>query len=122
MCVESGSLNITVVENAIPSLISKIQQFDLDDIYNFDETALFYKLEPDTTLGTKRISGQRITIAFCTNSRGSDKRKPLVIAKFANPGCFKNVNLSNVGVQHSYNKKSVDGYIYISKYLTDFDK
>jgi len=30
-------------------------------MYNFDETALFYRMEPDSTLATIRIEGKKKT-------------------------------------------------------------
>ena len=66
-----------------------------------DETGLFYRLEPDHTLATRRLSGrkkdkERITIALCANADGSHKLDPLIIGKFAKPRCFANININNV--------------------------
>ncbi|CAB5382754.1 unnamed protein product [Rhizophagus irregularis] len=54
-----------------------------------DETGLFYRLEPDRTLATKRLSGrkkskERLSIALCSNADGSHKLPPLIIGKYAN--------------------------------------
>ena len=43
----------------------------------------FYRLEPDRTLATQRLSGrkknkERLTIALCTNADGSHKLDPLM--------------------------------------------
>lgn len=51
---------------------------------------IFYRLEPDKTLATIRLSGrkknkERITIALCANSDGSHKLKLLIIGKCAKP-------------------------------------
>ena len=48
------------------------------DIFNLDETALFWKLQPDRSLATKQTSGgkkskDRITVALCTNKDGLEK-------------------------------------------------
>jgi len=65
-----------------------LKEYSPVDIYNVDETALFYKLMPNKTLEFKgnkcfggRSSKARIT-ALCTNSTGTDKQKPLIIGKF----------------------------------------
>jgi hypothetical protein len=60
-------------------------------------------MEPDRSLATKRLSGrkkdkERITVGLCINASGSDKLPPLVIGKYKNPRCFKNINSTNVGV------------------------
>ena len=51
---------------------------------------IFYRLEPDKTLATIRLSGckknkERLTIALCTNADGSHKTEPLIIGKSSKP-------------------------------------
>jgi hypothetical protein len=70
---ESGSVDQSALENSIPEFISELENYHLDDIYNFDECALFYRMEPDRSLVTKRLSGrkkdkERITVGLCTNA------------------------------------------------------
>ncbi|RWR99144.1 Pdc2p-like protein, partial [Dinothrombium tinctorium] len=57
VCGESGSIDNQQVAESLPILIETISQFDKSDIFNIDETALFYRMEPDLTLATKRIAG-----------------------------------------------------------------
>ena len=47
--------------------------YDPQDIYNMDETGLFYRLLPNSTLATGPVSGkknqkERITVAQCANA------------------------------------------------------
>ena len=75
---ESGSANTEDIEEYFPELVSLIANYDPKDIYNFDESALFFRVEPDRTLASKLIEGkkknkERITIGFCVNSTGDDK-------------------------------------------------
>lgn len=80
----------------------KIEEFDLNQhqIYNADETGLFWKLLPEKTyvsLNEKTAPGlkmakQRITFLGCTNAAGSHNLKPLIIGKSKQPRCFKNFN------------------------------
>lgn len=84
----------------LETLRAALKEYSPADIYNADETALFYKLMPNKTLefkGNKCFGGksskERITALLCTNSTGTDKLKPLIIGKFGKPRCFK-------GVQH----------------------
>ncbi|XP_045464241.1 jerky protein homolog-like [Harmonia axyridis] len=77
-----------------------IQEHHLSNhqIYNADETGLFWKLLPDKTfvaLSEKAAPGlkmakQRITLLGCVNANGSHKLTPLLIGKAAKPRCFKN--------------------------------
>jgi len=124
---ESGSANLSIIESQLPELIEKIKSYDQNDVFNFDETALFYRLEPDKTLATKRIEGrkkckERITVGLCVNSTGTEKMVPLVIGKYANPRCFKNINLKNVGVFYRSNKKAWMNRLIFQEWLKNFDK
>ena len=83
--------------------------FTLYNIYiNID---IFYRLEPDRTLATKRLSGrkknkERLSIALCANADGSHKLSPLIIGKYAKPCCFKNVNIFNFQMTYRSNSKA----------------
>ncbi|XP_037959124.1 jerky protein homolog-like [Teleopsis dalmanni] len=82
-------------------LKDKIAEFELcnDQLYNADESGLFWKLLPEKTYVStleKRAPGvksekQRITFLCCSNATGSHKLKLLVIGKAKNPRCFKNL-------------------------------
>ena len=63
------------------------------DVYNMDETGLFYCLTPNSTSATGSVRGtkkckDRLTITLCANADGSHKCKPLVIGKSKKPRCF----------------------------------
>ena len=65
-----------------------IEHYEPINIFNCDETGLFYKLMPDRSLtvdkddckGGKK-SKDRYTVMLCTNWAGTEKMKPLVIGK-----------------------------------------
>ncbi|XP_075732481.1 tigger transposable element-derived protein 6 [Rhipicephalus microplus] len=78
------------------SLGSILKDYASSDIYNADETGLFYEMLPNKTLDFKGLccqggkhSKKRITVLLCANMDGSDKRPLLVIGKSAKPCCFK---------------------------------
>lgn len=81
-------------------LSETIKKFDLTEhqIYNADETGLYWKLLPDKTyvaLSEKtapglKIAKQRITFLGCVNASGSHKLTPLLIGKAKSPRAFKN--------------------------------
>lgn len=80
-----------------------------EDIFNADETGLFFKLTPDRTLKFKsekciggKLSKERITVLVAANMTGTVKRKLLVIGKFKNPRSFKNIK--NLPVTYKANK------------------
>jgi hypothetical protein len=87
---EAASVDKNIIVEGRQLLKVVTRKFDLCDIYNLDETALFYKLLPMSTLATSAVSGtkqskDRLTIALCMNADGSDKLKPIVINKSARP-------------------------------------
>lgn len=85
------------------TLTSIIERLDLttEQIYNADETSLYWKLLPSKTYVSqtektapgRKTSKQRITFLACTNATGNHKLKPLVIGKSKNPRAFRNFNL-----------------------------
>lgn len=70
------------------------------DVFNFDETALFWKLQPNCTLRDQHMNDKkkckdRLTIGLAANMDGSEKCHPLFINKFKKPRAFlpRNINL-----------------------------
>lgn len=75
-----------------------IAEYDMDDVYNADECALYFRALPETTyvLKTEKVAGckiakERITVLCCASMGGAKKETLLVIGKSKNPRCFKNV-------------------------------
>jgi hypothetical protein len=75
-----------------------IEQYAPQDIFNMDETALFYNAQPKRTLDIKgeRCHGgkaykDRVTMLLCCNADCSEKLRPLVVGKFEKPRCMKGV-------------------------------
>ena len=50
---------MTGFEERIARLKDKIKEYDLRDIYNMDETALFYNMCPDKTIAKQQIEGSK---------------------------------------------------------------
>ena len=80
---------------SLPALLS---EFEPENIFNADETGLFWKCLPDKTLNLKgetcsggKKSKEQITVLVCTNMTGSEILPLVVIGKSAKPRC-KNVS------------------------------
>lgn len=125
---EAAAVNIDVVDNWLNTVWPQIKKkFHSNDIFNADETGLFYRLPPDKTLkfkGEKCIGGkmskERITVLVCANLTGTEKRKLLVIGKTKNPRCFKNVK--GLPVNYKANRKAwMTSDLFISE-LREWDK
>jgi hypothetical protein len=96
---EAAAVDDNVVGNWLNTVWPELRrQYNSDDIFNADETGLFYKLTPDQTLKFKgeeckggKLSKDRITVLLCANLSGNEKRKLLIIGKSQNPRCFKHI-------------------------------
>lgn len=97
-----------------------------EDIYNADETGLFYNMTPDRTLKFKgencsggKMSKTRLTIMVAANMTGSCKRKLLVIGKSKKPRCFKNIR--SLPVTYENNVKSWMTSEIFERWLRNWD-
>ncbi|GBM26480.1 Tigger transposable element-derived protein 4, partial [Araneus ventricosus] len=86
--------------------------YDDRDIFNTNETDLFYRVLPDKTLFLKgekcsggKISNERLTLLLCCNMLG-DFEIPVVIGKAKKPRCFKNIDVRKLSVSYKSNKKA----------------
>ncbi|XP_024639887.1 CENP-B homolog protein 2-like [Medicago truncatula] len=57
--VESGSVDVQDMEQKLVSIREKIDQFPMKDVFNMDETGLFYRLQVDHSLATKQLEGRK---------------------------------------------------------------
>jgi len=98
ICGEAKSVSVDQMaewkDTHLPSILKK---YSADDIYNADETGLFYRLLPNKSLVEKsdqcsggKQSKERLTVMVCANMSGTDKVPIYVIGKSAKPRCFKN--------------------------------
>lgn len=75
--------------------------YDLDFVYNADETGLNWKSLPSKSLASRRensapgykTSKERVTILVCANATGTHKIPLLLIGKSKKPRCFKNIRV-----------------------------
>lgn len=110
---EAGDVDEAAVSEQIKLLQSLVQNYHPADVYNCDETGLFWKSTPDRGLATQQFSGtkqnkSRITAHFCCNADGSDKVPVWIIGKSAWPRAFTaaKVNLASLGCHWRYNGKA----------------
>ena len=74
-----------------------IGQYSSRDVFNFDESALFYGIPPNKTLATVKRNGKksekdRITVAMCCNMNGTENMDLVVIGKSKQPRAFSKAN------------------------------
>lgn len=124
---ESGSVDIHDMENKLEAIREKVDKFPLKDVFNMDETGLFYRLQADHSLATKQLEGrkqdkERLTVVICCNSDGSEKVPLWIIGKYAKPRCFKNVNMSSLNCEYRFNKRAWMTSVIFEEYIRWFDK
>ncbi len=98
---QGASATVESAAEDMAKLRDRLREFDVDCIYNVDETGLFYKLLPKrsyvtqyenkkTLRGTRQMSAKdRITAYVCTNADGSEKLPLAIIGTAKNPRCFR---------------------------------
>lgn len=110
------------IQNVLPEIISAYEE---NDIYNADETGLYYRAIPDGTLAHKydKLSGSkkskdRVTILLCCNMSGTDKREILLIGKSKQPRCFRGKTLP---CRYENNANAWMTGIIFNSWLQDFN-
>lgn len=109
---ESGA----VISQDIQQWISKewpeiCAKFSPAQIFNADETGLFWQMLPSKTLDVRgstchggKMSKVRVSVLLAANMDGSQKLQPFVIGKARAPRCFK--NCKQLPVRYAFNKKA----------------
>jgi hypothetical protein len=87
-----------------------VKKYGDDNVFNADETGLFYRLLPDRSLCTRdhvagsKKSKERLTILACTNASGTYKSKLIIVGKSANPKGLKKEKFKKIS--YYSNKKA----------------
>ncbi len=88
-----------VLMATLDDLYAIIAQYDPENVYNMDETDLFFRLQPrynlpmpdediSTTRGKKK-SKDRVSLIVCANAVGTHKIPCTLIDKLKAPACIK---------------------------------
>ena len=128
VCGEAAAVDDGTVaswlDKSLPPLLSS---YHPRDVFNADETGVFYRLLPNKTLCFKgdschggKLSKERITAMVCANMDGSEKLPLMVIGKFERPRCFKNVK--TLPVDYRFNKKAWMTSDIFSDWIRKLDK
>lgn len=126
VCGESADVNNDDCEDWKNRLPTILEGYDDRNIFNMDETGLFFRALPSKTMDFikndckgGKLAKERLTIAFCTNALG-EKQKPLIIGKAKMPRCFKKSVPSNI-TWRSSQKAWMTQHIY-EDWLIDFNR
>ncbi|GET61132.1 CENP-B homolog protein 2-like [Rhizophagus irregularis DAOM 181602=DAOM 197198] len=108
---EAGSAPIDELPQMRAELREILQAYKLKDIWNCDETALFWRLEPSKTIAHDPVLGkkcpkERVSILATCNASG-DERLPLVfIHKYETPRALKGIEKRSLPVWYYWNSKA----------------
>lgn len=123
---ELASARTAVFEmNAIRQALASFQP---QDIFNCDESGLFWKRVPDRSLSTRSLPGRRkekvrITIHFCVNQDGSERLPLWVIGRSMTPRAFRaaRINIQSLGAYWRNNKSAWMISTIMEEWLRWFD-
>jgi hypothetical protein len=108
---EAASVPLENLETMRENLKQILKNYSPEDIFNCDETGLFWKMKPCRTISNEQTSGtkqskDRIMILLTCNATGSEKLAPLFIHKYENPRVIKNIDKRMLPVEYYWNQKS----------------
>ncbi|KAG0439345.1 Tigger transposable element-derived protein 6 [Dictyocoela muelleri] len=125
---ESNSADMTSVESFKTKFRKKVDEFKAENIFNCDETALYYKnpprksfVTPDDNCKGSKSNKMRLTIML-TCSMSGEKLNPLVIGKVKNPRPMKFFNPEEVGVDYTSSSKAWMTTFIFKKYLNNLNE
>ena len=128
LCGEAGDVNKDVVKNWLDDITSIIQDYEPRNIFNQDETALFFKTTQSKTFykkgakpGGAKKSKERVTISCCVNMEG-EKERVMLIGKAKKPRFFKSVDVSKLPVDYRHNTKGWMTADLFSTFLRAFNE
>ncbi|GBC29359.2 tigger transposable element-derived protein 6-like [Rhizophagus irregularis DAOM 181602=DAOM 197198] len=121
---EAASAPLETLNEERQKLREIIKDYDLNDVFNCDETGLYWDLEPSKTLARGPLSGKkkskkRVTILLTCNATGTEKLTPFFIHTSKNPRALKGKKkmiylLIIIGIKQR-GCRSLFGTIYLKK-------
>ena len=124
---EAASSDVEARDNWLTDVWPQFRdKYEPCDIWNTDETGLYYRMMPDGTLAfanDKRKGGkkskERVTVLFTASMTG-EKKRPLMIGKSFQPRCLKNIKTYPVDYK-SQNSSWMTSQLY-AQFLTQWDE
>ena len=125
---ESLSADANAAVNFISQLKAICEGYEPENIFNADETALFFRALPNRSLVQKfqravgqKFAKERITV-FLGASMAGEKLKSLIIGKAKKPRCFKNIDVNRLPVIWKSSAKSWMTIQIFEDWLTELNK
>ncbi|KEP50554.1 DDE superfamily endonuclease [Rhizoctonia solani 123E] len=108
---EAASAPVDTLAAEIARIRAFRDTYDDNAIFNFDESASFYRMAPDKGLATQQMSGvksdkTRITFGVAANMDGSEKLPLLIIGHAKQPRAFGKKSGKQLKFDYWWNKKA----------------
>lgn len=127
MSGESADVDDDAVNDWFQQLPNILKDYEADDIFNVDETGLFFKCLPNRTLTFRnekchggKHSKVRVSVLVGANSTGTEKLKLLIIGKSRKPRCFQ--KHQKLPVNYDSNKKAWMTSVIFEKYMMELNE
>ena len=124
---ESASANKSGAEKFKETINNLTQGYSDEEIFNIDETGLFWRAMPDKTLtrSGKSVQGwkknkERLTVLFLVNKAG-EKYEPVIIGKSKSPRRVTTTNLHHLGVSYTSNTSAWVTKTFFYNYLNSLN-
>ena len=122
---EAGSIDLYASDEMI-QIRETISQYEAKDIFNCDETSLYWKMIPDRSLTTTVVPGRkkqkaRISALFYCNQTGKEKLPIWFIRRAKKPRCFGRIIPANLGFVWRNNTKAWMTGVIFQDWLRWFD-
>lgn len=126
---EPGVVGRVVAETELEGLLKDLKMYHCEDIYNMDETALFWKGSPDATLASEsqasgKLEKALVTVALACNVTGTRKLPLWFVGKAQTPRCFdrSGIHVENFPIVWRDNGKAWMTGVMFEEYLRWFDE
>ncbi|KAJ6134766.1 hypothetical protein N7523_001088 [Penicillium sp. IBT 18751x] len=121
---ESASVPSSI-HNDIGPIRVICDQYNPEDIYNMDETGLFWRQMPNGGLSKGKVAGQkqdktRVTLVIATNATGTDRLPIWLIGEAKTPRALRGVNTRALGYVWRYNDAAWMRSDIMTDWLRDF--
>ena len=103
--------------------------YEPHNIFNADETALFYRAQSNKTLFYKnldcnktKVCKEHLSLLLTAYMDGSEKLRPIVIGKSKDPRCFQKINRANLPAIYRSNAKGWMTGVIFREWLNKLDR
>ena len=124
---DSGNVDLETASNWKRSLSMLIDGYELENVFNMDETGFFFRCLPDSTLShvSESCKGgkqgkNKLTVALTCSTVG-EKLVPMILGKSKKPRCFRGFDLSSVDADYHSSSKAWMTNPLFNKYLLNLN-